>query len=363
MSNLFKCEFPDCNKTYNKKSRLAEHNNTHTQTRPFQCPKCPKCYYKRYHLQRHFLTHSGEKAYVCEDCGSGHYEKSKLREHKKRCGRKFVCQDCSRVFIREGRFKTHLCKKKKNSNLSNNIFDKENKEAKNFSEKNNLDFYNLDFNLDSFVQINALIEDMKGEEDFNLSESLKKIDIAAIEVLTKEIKHLKKTFKVVNSLLRNRNKMDGYNIDDKLNIIKIFDESKNINSENVKRKRGRPRLHKNKFEGLIDYKNEDLDKINNLFAFNNIEENEEIKIIEDKLEMFKTKLKNIQEAENDNTENFENKVFECMHCDKKYMSKKSLSAHIETLHVKNKKHFCKCGKEYFYKHNLKQHESKCQFIN
>ncbi|KAF3905407.1 hypothetical protein ABW21_db0208545 [Orbilia brochopaga] len=59
----FPCDWPDCNKKFNRKSDLQRHHRIHTNTRPYACTfaGCKKSFIQRSALTVHIRTHTGEK--------------------------------------------------------------------------------------------------------------------------------------------------------------------------------------------------------------------------------------------------------------------------------------------------------------
>ncbi|CAG2115524.1 unnamed protein product, partial [Medioppia subpectinata] len=111
----FKCDFNNCNKSFNQKKYLNEHksrvhfnrgkemhcfwpkcqyktkekhNCVHLNERKFKCNEenCGKKFITNQNLIRHKIIHSGEKHFVCHfnDCNKSFSEKCHLKEHMKR---------------------------------------------------------------------------------------------------------------------------------------------------------------------------------------------------------------------------------------------------------------------------------------
>ncbi|PIO33529.1 hypothetical protein AB205_0081290 [Aquarana catesbeiana] len=60
---LFLCS--DCNKCFTVRTKLIEHQRTHTREKPFSCSECGKCFSWKSSLITHARVHTGEKPYSC----------------------------------------------------------------------------------------------------------------------------------------------------------------------------------------------------------------------------------------------------------------------------------------------------------
>lgn len=81
--NEFKCEEPNCSKSYKKKESFNRHKQRH-KTR-LDCPE-PNCNYwfsQTSDLKRHMLRHSGAKPFSCSVCLKQFSTKSNLKQHSK----------------------------------------------------------------------------------------------------------------------------------------------------------------------------------------------------------------------------------------------------------------------------------------
>ena len=79
----FRCEHPDCDKSFSTKFSLRRHSATHLDERPFKCNYCEKSFVLRQYLKEHIYTHTGEKPFVCRICGKSFRQAGKLSIHRK----------------------------------------------------------------------------------------------------------------------------------------------------------------------------------------------------------------------------------------------------------------------------------------
>lgn len=105
----FPCDWPDCNKKFNRKSDLQRHHRIHTNTRPYACTfaGCKKSFIQRSALTVHIRTHTGEKPHQCEfiGCGKCFSDSSSLARHRRiHTGRRpYLCgaNRCGKSFCRK----------------------------------------------------------------------------------------------------------------------------------------------------------------------------------------------------------------------------------------------------------------------
>ena len=129
---------PYCSKTFRRKGQLDVHANIHTKQTIYMCGECDARFYQattlHHHLrskhqqwrhecqycrkrhvtkrdkEEHERTHTGEKPYTCEHCGMGFPRKQNLDNHLKahRNERSFTCTECGKSFFRKSTLKEHF---------------------------------------------------------------------------------------------------------------------------------------------------------------------------------------------------------------------------------------------------------------
>ena len=114
---IHRCTYTDCDKSFNRPAKLAQHLRSHTNTRPFLCPHplCTKDFLRESHRKHHVKSaHSDIRDYSCawEGCGKSFVNATRLkRHHAAHEGReKFRCTvaGCGQTFRKHGTLQKHL---------------------------------------------------------------------------------------------------------------------------------------------------------------------------------------------------------------------------------------------------------------
>ena len=114
---IHRCTYADCNKSFNRPAKLAQHLRSHTNTRPFLCSHalCTKDFLRESHLKHHVKSaHSDVRDYVCgwDGCGKSFVNATRLkRHHAAHEGREqFRCTvaGCVQTFRKHGTLQKHI---------------------------------------------------------------------------------------------------------------------------------------------------------------------------------------------------------------------------------------------------------------
>ena len=103
----FQCKL--CNKFFKKLSTLKIHTRIHTGVAPYECEICKKRFKQSNGLRWHERIHTGESPYECKTCSKRFNQKGNLIKHEKLCSGvvPYQCQICQRKFKTLGTLKTH----------------------------------------------------------------------------------------------------------------------------------------------------------------------------------------------------------------------------------------------------------------
>jgi uncharacterized Zn-finger protein len=64
----FRCDYPGCNKSFDKATLLRRHSKLHSSECKFVCDVCSKCFESQSKLDDHYRKHTGAKPFVCHVC-------------------------------------------------------------------------------------------------------------------------------------------------------------------------------------------------------------------------------------------------------------------------------------------------------
>lgn len=111
---LFKCEFPQCGRSYSTAGNLKMHQKTHKGDYQFTCTAegCGKAFLTRYSMKLHVRVHTKERPYKCESDGCRKSFKTlyRLKSHSRlHSGETFKCytSGCIKDFTTKSDLRKH----------------------------------------------------------------------------------------------------------------------------------------------------------------------------------------------------------------------------------------------------------------
>ncbi|KAF6513068.1 hypothetical protein HZS61_007326 [Fusarium oxysporum f. sp. conglutinans] len=109
----YRCDGPNCQKSFTQKLHLDIHRRTHTGIKPYNCdfPGCDLSFSQLGNLKTHKRRHTGERPFACDKCDRHFAQRGNLRAHlETHKGLKpFICilDDCNKTFTKLGNMKAH----------------------------------------------------------------------------------------------------------------------------------------------------------------------------------------------------------------------------------------------------------------
>lgn len=99
-----------CEKKFAARSARDDHENTHTNNRPFVCETCGKAFRQKASLHVHKLFHSDVRRFECSVCGKKFRRASELKVHGySHTGyRPHKCEVCGATFVLKKDIKKHM---------------------------------------------------------------------------------------------------------------------------------------------------------------------------------------------------------------------------------------------------------------
>lgn len=105
-NKLHACKY--CDKKFNIKHHLKNHEKTHENDKPFHCKECVRQFINQDALNRHSLVHKNTE-YICDFCQKVYHNKFSLREHLHGhiIDPNFMCAKCGATFSTEFLLRIH----------------------------------------------------------------------------------------------------------------------------------------------------------------------------------------------------------------------------------------------------------------
>lgn len=109
----FKCNV--CDRSFDYKHVLQNHQRIHTGEKPFKCGICGNRFTRDHHLKTHMRLHTGERPFTCTYCGMRFVQVANLRRHL-RIHDPIKCDTCDRRFPDLNHLRRHLLEHNLDSN-------------------------------------------------------------------------------------------------------------------------------------------------------------------------------------------------------------------------------------------------------
>uniref|UniRef100_A0A182J6S7 C2H2-type domain-containing protein n=1 Tax=Anopheles atroparvus TaxID=41427 RepID=A0A182J6S7_ANOAO len=90
-----------CEKTFNQKSNLIDHQRLHEQVKLFKCDYCSKSFVQIANLRMHLRTHTAERPYQCKICQKSFTQSGTLQMHLRAHAKikPHSCDTCEKAFL------------------------------------------------------------------------------------------------------------------------------------------------------------------------------------------------------------------------------------------------------------------------
>jgi uncharacterized Zn-finger protein len=112
------CTYLGCAKVFDRRQKLLDHYNLHTNSRPYKCMMCDKAYSRNGHLTVHMKLHFPPE-FSCGRCGYACHTRDRLHKHRRTC-MIYECAICAKTYVRKAWYDAHvtshhfkMCKRRK----------------------------------------------------------------------------------------------------------------------------------------------------------------------------------------------------------------------------------------------------------
>lgn len=105
----FKCQV--CGKAFERKSKLNQHEKSHTGESLYKCEVCGKRLMSLPGFRAHMISHTGAREYTCTICYKSLSTRSNLTTHIKtvhEATKRFQCHLCEASFVRKAHMQRHV---------------------------------------------------------------------------------------------------------------------------------------------------------------------------------------------------------------------------------------------------------------
>ncbi|CAK9832305.1 Zinc finger protein 771 [Anthophora retusa] len=108
--NNLECRICNPPRSFTAPTTLVSHYRSHAGIKPYECRICRAVFTRRHSLKYHMLIHQNQTRFTCADCGKKFRHPSHFREHRRRHTGEapFGCDDCGQRFKTRNTYKRHL---------------------------------------------------------------------------------------------------------------------------------------------------------------------------------------------------------------------------------------------------------------